>query len=45
MVSAPSTIDGQPVENEILLGLPAKERDAIFPQLTFMELRTHDGVA
>jgi len=40
--SAPAAIDGQTVENEILLGLPAKERDAIFPQLTFIELRTHD---
>jgi CRP-like cAMP-binding protein len=40
--SAPPIIDGQPVENEILLGLPAKEREAIFPQLTFVELRTHD---
>lgn len=39
---ATPTIDGQPVENEILLALPAKERDAIFPQLTFVELRTHD---
>ena len=34
-------IDGQPVENEILLGLPAKERESIFPQLTFMDLKTH----
>jgi CRP-like cAMP-binding protein len=39
---APSTIDGQPVENEILLGLPAKECETIFPQLTFVDLRTHD---
>jgi CRP-like cAMP-binding protein len=39
---APPTIDGQPVENEILLGLPQKEREAIFPQLTFVDLRTHD---
>ncbi|MBZ5652945.1 MAG: Crp/Fnr family transcriptional regulator [Acidobacteriia bacterium] len=39
--AAPS-IDAQPVENEILLSLPAKEREAIFPQLTFVELRTHD---
>jgi len=34
-------VDGQLVENEILLSLSAKERDLIFPQLTFMELRTH----
>jgi CRP-like cAMP-binding protein len=40
--STPPTIDGQTVVNEILVGLPPKERDAIFPQLTFVELRTHD---
>src|ERR1700680_373094 len=34
-------IDGQPVENEILLSLSTKERNLIFPHLTFMELRTH----
>jgi CRP-like cAMP-binding protein len=39
---APPTIDSQPVENEILLSLPAKERDVIFPLLTFVDLRTHD---
>ena len=39
---APPVIDGQSVENEILLALPAKERDAIFPHLTFVELPTHD---
>jgi CRP-like cAMP-binding protein len=38
---ASSTIDGQVVENEILLSLPAKERDQIFPQLTFLDLTTH----
>ena len=37
----PPELDGQPIENEILLSLSAKERDLIFPQLTFMELRTH----
>jgi CRP-like cAMP-binding protein len=40
--SAPHKIDGQVVENEILLGLPPKEREALFPQLTFVDLRTHD---
>ncbi len=40
--SAPPVIDGQTIENEILLGLPAKELDAILPQLTFGDLRTHD---
>lgn len=39
---APPTVDGQPVENEILLSLPARECDVIFPQLTFIDLRTHD---
>jgi CRP-like cAMP-binding protein len=40
--SAPAVIDGQTIENEILLGLPGKELDAILPQLTFVDLRTHD---
>lgn len=40
--SVPPVIDGQTVENEILLALPPKEREAIFSQLTFVELRTHD---
>jgi CRP-like cAMP-binding protein len=35
-------IDEQAVENEILLSLPAKEWDQVFPLLTFVELRTHD---
>src|SRR6202142_4313138 len=39
---APPTIDGQPVANEILLALPAKERDVIFPQLAFVDLPTHE---
>ena len=39
---APPTIDAQPVENEILLSLPPKEREAMFPQLTFVELKTHE---
>ena len=40
--SAPPLIDGQTIDNEILLGLPAGELDAILPQLTFVDLRTHD---
>ncbi len=36
------TIDGVPIENEILLSLPAGEQDSIFPDLTFVQLRTHD---
>jgi CRP-like cAMP-binding protein len=39
---APPAIDGQPVANEILLALPAKERDVIFPLLAFVDLQTHD---
>jgi len=35
-------IDGVPVENEILLNLPAEEQASIFPELVFVELRTHD---
>jgi hypothetical protein len=34
-------IDGQEVQNEILLSLSSKERDLIVPHLTFMELATH----
>jgi CRP-like cAMP-binding protein len=34
-------IDGQEVQNEILLSLSSKERDSIVPHLTFMELATH----
>jgi CRP-like cAMP-binding protein len=36
------TVDGLSVENEILLGLPAKELEAILPQLTPVELKTHE---
>jgi CRP-like cAMP-binding protein len=36
-----TTIDAQPVENEILLGLSVKERGLVFSHLTFVELRTH----
>jgi len=35
-------VDGTPVKNEILLGLPAGECESIFSQLTSIELRTHD---
>jgi CRP-like cAMP-binding protein len=35
-------IEGNPVRNELLLGLPAQECDSIFSQLTFVQLRTHD---
>jgi CRP-like cAMP-binding protein len=36
-----SVIDGEGVQNEILLSLSSKERELIFPHLTFMELATH----
>ena len=35
-------IEGNPVQNSILLGLPAQEYDLLSPQLTFLEMRTHD---
>ena len=35
-------IDGVPVENEILLNLPAEEQASILPELVFVQLRTHD---
>jgi CRP-like cAMP-binding protein len=34
-------VDGEAVANEILLSLSPKERDLMFPHLTFMELGTH----
>ena len=38
----PPTIDGSPVNNELLLNLPAKECAAIFSKLAFLPNRTHD---
>jgi CRP-like cAMP-binding protein len=35
-------IEGNPVRNELLRGLPPLESDLIFPQLTFVQMRTHD---
>jgi CRP-like cAMP-binding protein len=35
-------IEGNPVHNEILLGLPSQECDFIFSELTFVPLKTHD---
>jgi CRP-like cAMP-binding protein len=35
-------VEGNPVRNELLLGVPWQECDSIFSQLTFVELRTHD---
>src|ERR1700733_780372 len=39
---AVSEIEGIPVRNELLLGLPSSESNVILPQLTFIQLRTHD---
>ncbi len=33
--------DGNHIHNEILLGLPLKERDAVLPKLEFMRLKVH----
>jgi CRP-like cAMP-binding protein len=43
-VSQKSTplIEGNPVRNALLQGLPSLECDSIFSQLTFVQLRTHD---
>jgi CRP-like cAMP-binding protein len=35
-------VDGVPIENELLLNLPAQECDSICSALTFVELRTND---
>lgn len=35
-------MDGQRMHNEILLGLPRKERDAVFPDLHHVQMRTRD---
>src|SRR5882762_2834400 len=40
--NAPPLIEGNPVRNELLLGLPKQECDLIFSELTFVQLRTHD---
>lgn len=37
-------IEGNPVCNEILLNLPIPEGAIIFPQFTFVKLRTHDVI-
>lgn len=39
---APPLIEGNPVRNELLLGLPSQECDSIFSVLTLVPLRTHD---
>jgi CRP-like cAMP-binding protein len=35
-------MDGHSMHNEILLGLPPNECDAVFSNLEFLEMRTHD---
>jgi CRP-like cAMP-binding protein len=35
-------VDGTVLENTLLLSLPDKERESVYPQLVFMPLRTHD---
>ena len=39
---APPLVEGNPVKNELLLGIPAQEWNLILPLLTFVQLRTHD---
>jgi len=40
-VSPPTDGDGNRIHNEILIGLPSREREQLFPKLEFMRLRTH----
>jgi CRP-like cAMP-binding protein len=40
--SGATEVDGTKLENELLLNLPDKECKAIYSQLVFMPLRTHD---
>jgi CRP-like cAMP-binding protein len=37
----PAGMDGHKMHNEILLSLPANERDVVFSKLEFMEMKTH----
>jgi CRP-like cAMP-binding protein len=36
------TADGHRIENELLLGLPPKEREILVPQLIDLQMRTHE---
>jgi CRP-like cAMP-binding protein len=40
--SSRAAANGNSIHNEILLGLPRKECDAVFSDLDFVEMRTHD---
>jgi CRP-like cAMP-binding protein len=42
VMSGRTEVDGNLLENELLLDLPDKECQAIYAQLVFMPLRTHD---
>jgi CRP-like cAMP-binding protein len=35
-------VEGNPVRNPLLLGLPSREHDSVFPCLTFVQLRLRD---
>jgi CRP-like cAMP-binding protein len=37
----PTDGDGNQIHNEILIGLPTREREQLFPKLEFMRLKTH----
>ena len=39
-----SGMDGAQMHNEILLGLPRKECDVLFPHLEYVQMRTHDAL-
>ena len=39
-----SGMDGAQMHNEILLGLPRKESDVLFPDLEYVQMRTHDAL-
>ena len=39
---SPNGADGNSIHNEILLGLPRKECEAVFSDLELVEMRTHD---
>lgn len=40
--SSAAATDGNSMHNEILLGLQRKEYDAVFSDLEFVQMRTHD---
>src|SRR5262249_26583112 len=42
LLEAVPTVEGNPINNELLLSLPSQECDSIVAQLTFVQLRTHE---